>query len=50
VVDELDYPVLLGTTQAAWAPIDLRLELPTGQVELVGAPLGDGAERTLPSG
>jgi 8-oxo-dGTP pyrophosphatase MutT (NUDIX family) len=35
VVDELDYPVLFGTTQATWAPIDLRFELLlTGKVDL----------------
>ena len=34
MVDELDYPVLFGTTQATWAPIDLRLELLTGEVDL----------------
>jgi hypothetical protein len=34
VVDELDYPVLFGTTQATWAPIDLRFELLTGEVDL----------------
>jgi 8-oxo-dGTP diphosphatase len=34
VVDELDYPVLFGTTQATWAPIDLRFEFLTGKVDL----------------
>ena len=34
MVDELDYPVLFGTTQATWAPIDLRFELLTGEVDL----------------
>jgi 8-oxo-dGTP diphosphatase len=34
VVDELDYPVLFGTTQATWAPIDLRFELLTSKVHL----------------
>jgi ADP-ribose pyrophosphatase YjhB (NUDIX family) len=33
VVDELDYPVLFSTTQATWAPIDLRFELLTGEVD-----------------
>jgi hypothetical protein len=33
VVDELDYPILFGTTQATWAPIDLRFELLTGEVD-----------------
>jgi 8-oxo-dGTP diphosphatase len=27
------YPVLFGTTQASWAPIDLRFELVTGEVD-----------------
>jgi 8-oxo-dGTP diphosphatase len=34
VVDELDYPVLFGTTQATWAPINLRFELLTGKVDV----------------
>jgi 8-oxo-dGTP diphosphatase len=34
MVDGLDYPVLFGTTQATWAPIDLRFELLTGEVDL----------------
>jgi 8-oxo-dGTP pyrophosphatase MutT (NUDIX family) len=33
VVDELDYPILFGTTQATWAPIDLSFELLTGEVD-----------------
>jgi 8-oxo-dGTP diphosphatase len=33
MAEELDYPVLFGTTRAAWAPIDLRFELLTGAVE-----------------
>jgi 8-oxo-dGTP diphosphatase len=33
MAEELEYPVLFGTTQAAWAPIDLRFELLTGAVE-----------------
>ena len=33
MVDGLDYPVLFGTTQATWAPIDLRFELLTGEVD-----------------
>jgi 8-oxo-dGTP diphosphatase len=33
MVDEAAYPVLFGTTQASWAPIDLRFELLTGQVD-----------------
>ena len=31
--DGRDYPVLFGTTQATWAPIDLRFELLTGEVD-----------------
>ena len=34
MVDGRDYPVLFGTTQATWAPIDLRFELLTGKVDL----------------
>jgi 8-oxo-dGTP diphosphatase len=30
MVDEFDYPVLFGTTQATWAPIDMRFQLLTG--------------------
>jgi 8-oxo-dGTP diphosphatase len=33
MVDEAAYPVLFGTTQATWAPIDLRFELLTGEVD-----------------
>jgi 8-oxo-dGTP diphosphatase len=33
MVDELDYPVLFGTTQATWAPIDLHFQLLTGEVD-----------------
>jgi len=33
VVDEFDHPVLFGATQATWAPIDLRFELLTGEVD-----------------
>jgi 8-oxo-dGTP diphosphatase len=33
MVDQTLYPVLFGTTQAGWAPIDLRFELLTGAVE-----------------
>jgi 8-oxo-dGTP diphosphatase len=33
MVDEAAYPVLFGTTQAAWAPIDLRFELLTGEAD-----------------
>jgi drug/metabolite transporter (DMT)-like permease len=29
--DEVDYPVLFGTTQATWGPIDLRFELLSGR-------------------
>jgi 8-oxo-dGTP diphosphatase len=32
MVPEAAYPVLFGTTQATWAPIDLRFELLTGEV------------------
>ena len=27
MVDEAEYPVLFGTTQATWGPIDLRFQL-----------------------
>jgi 8-oxo-dGTP diphosphatase len=33
MVDEAAYPVLFGTTQASWAPIDLRFELLTGEAD-----------------
>jgi 8-oxo-dGTP diphosphatase len=33
MIDATAYPVLLGTTQASWAPIDLRFELLTGAVD-----------------
>ena len=33
VVDEAACPVLFGTAQATWAPIDLRFELLTGKVD-----------------
>jgi len=33
MADEVDYPVLFGTTEATWAPIDLRFELLTGEVD-----------------
>ena len=33
MVDHTPYPVLFGTTQASWAPIDLRFELLTGAVD-----------------
>jgi hypothetical protein len=33
MVDEAAYPVLFGTAQATWAPIDLRFELPNGEVD-----------------
>jgi 8-oxo-dGTP diphosphatase len=33
MVDEAEYPVLFGTTQATWGPIDLRFQLLTGEVE-----------------
>jgi hypothetical protein len=33
MVDEFDYPVLFGTTQATWAPIDMRFQLLTGAVD-----------------
>jgi 8-oxo-dGTP diphosphatase len=33
MVGEAAYPVLFGTTQASWAPIDLRFELLTGEVD-----------------
>ena len=32
MVDEAAYPVLFGTTQASWAPIDLRFELLTEEL------------------
>ena len=31
--DGRDYPVLFGTTQATWAPIDLRFELLSSNVD-----------------
>jgi 8-oxo-dGTP diphosphatase len=31
MVDEAAYPVLFGTTQASWGPIDVRFELLTGE-------------------
>jgi 8-oxo-dGTP diphosphatase len=34
MVEEVDYPVLFGTTQATWAPIDLRFQLQAGEVDL----------------
>jgi 8-oxo-dGTP diphosphatase len=34
MVEEVDYPVLFGTTQATWAPIDLRFELLTEEREV----------------
>jgi hypothetical protein len=34
VVDGLGHPVLFGTTQATWAPIDLRPELLYGEADL----------------
>jgi hypothetical protein len=33
MVDQSAYPVLFGTTQASWAPIDLRFELLTGETD-----------------
>jgi 8-oxo-dGTP diphosphatase len=33
MVEEADYPVLFGTTQAGWAPIDLRFQFVTGEVD-----------------
>jgi 8-oxo-dGTP diphosphatase len=33
MVDQTLYPVLFGTTQAGWAPIDLRFELLAGAVD-----------------
>jgi hypothetical protein len=33
MVHEVDYPVLFGTTQATWAPIDMRFQLLTGAVD-----------------
>jgi 8-oxo-dGTP diphosphatase len=33
MADELDYPVLFGTTQATWAPVDLRFELLEGEAD-----------------
>jgi 8-oxo-dGTP diphosphatase len=33
MVEERDYPALFGTTQATWAPIDLRFILLTGEVD-----------------
>jgi len=33
MVDEFDYPVLFGTTQATWAPIDMRFQLLAGAVD-----------------
>jgi hypothetical protein len=34
VADGLGHPVLFGTTQATWAPIDLRFELLYGEADL----------------
>lgn len=33
MVEEAAYPVLFGTTQATWAPIELRFELLTGEAD-----------------
>ena len=33
MADQIAYPVLFGTTQASWAPIDLRFELLTGEAD-----------------
>jgi hypothetical protein len=33
MADAAAYPVLFGTTQASWAPIDLRFELLTGEAD-----------------
>ena len=33
MVDQAAYPVLFGTTQASWAPIDLRFELLTSEAD-----------------
>jgi hypothetical protein len=33
MVEVADYPALFGTTRASWAPIDLRFELLTGEVD-----------------
>jgi 8-oxo-dGTP diphosphatase len=33
MVDEAAFPVLFGTTQATWAPIDLRFQFLTGEVD-----------------
>jgi hypothetical protein len=33
MVDATAYPVLFGTIQASWAPIDLRFELLTGEAD-----------------
>lgn len=33
MLDEAGYPVLFGTTQASWGPIDLRFQLLTGEVD-----------------
>ena len=33
MADEVDHPVLFGTTQATWAPIDLGFELLTGEAD-----------------
>ena len=33
MIDQSAYPVLFGTTQASWAPIDLRFELLTGEAD-----------------
>jgi ADP-ribose pyrophosphatase YjhB (NUDIX family) len=33
MVDGAEYPVLFGTTQATWGPIDLRFQLLTGEVD-----------------
>jgi hypothetical protein len=33
MVDQTAYPVLFGTAQASWAPIDLCFELLTGEAD-----------------
>jgi 8-oxo-dGTP pyrophosphatase MutT (NUDIX family) len=33
MVDHAAYPVLFGTTQASWAPIDLRFKVLTGEAD-----------------
>jgi len=33
VINEQDYPTLFGTTEVAWAPIDVHFLLLTGEID-----------------